>query len=474
MTLPGLRSLFLDQSHELKPLRMIADHGIETSIFQHYYRGIEVIGARAFQHLSSGASQIRTTMTAFEIDPNPAISPESAVKTAIAFLGEPSRFELAGEPLLKILPRKGHSRSVSLIYRVILNDVESAGGREILVDAHTREVIAEIPHELPLEMPKIHVRSTKNSTKKINPRDLVIAELEGASRENCQVVSSSGGYPLRYNLPLCPPLIESNARVSKKDASAERAARNAEVVLHYFLSEHQRNSFDDRGSDLVSLVHAGDHYSNAGWFSERKFMSYGDGDGRETGDFTEAVDIAGHEMTHGVIRETANLMYSGESGAVNEAFADFFGKLIANDGDWALGRKVYLDPLRSKGIRNLAYPGMIRVSIQKDPFGSPETIAYPSHTKNKLQSDPICYSGNDYCWVHINSTIIGNAAYRVHKALGRQKSQRIFYTALTQYLYETADFEATSKAIQDSCDALYSSEEKTCDSVRKALDEVGL
>ena len=60
------------------------------------------------------------------------------------------------------------------------------------------------------------------------------------------------------------------------------------------------------------------------------------------------LDVAGHEMTHGVISTTAGLIYMGESGAVNEALADFFGEAIEGDGDWIMGDEIFVDPTTAK------------------------------------------------------------------------------------------------------------------------------
>ena len=79
-------------------------------------------------------------------------------------------------------------------------------------------------------------------------------------------------------------------------------------------------------------MHTGDSYDNAFWDEEHSYMAYGDGDGdgEISGSFTLALDIVGHEMTHGVTADTAKLIGSGESGALNEAYSDFFGIMISN------------------------------------------------------------------------------------------------------------------------------------------------
>ena len=76
-------------------------------------------------------------------------------------------------------------------------------------------------------------------------------------------------------------------------------------------------------------------------------MTYGDGDGVTFNPF-DSLDVAGHEMTHGVTSRTANLTYSGESGGLNEGTSDIFGTMVefyannTNDTpDYLIGEELY-------------------------------------------------------------------------------------------------------------------------------------
>ena len=93
------------------------------------------------------------------------------------------------------------------------------------------------------------------------------------------------------------------------------------MTYDYFLNVHGRNSIDNNGFRLDSYIHHDDNYANAFWDGQR--MTYGDGNGNNS-PFT-ALDIAGHEITHGLTNMTANLVYKDESGALNESFSDIFG-----------------------------------------------------------------------------------------------------------------------------------------------------
>ncbi|WP_457661647.1 M4 family metallopeptidase [Sinorhizobium medicae] len=123
------------------------------------------------------------------------------------------------------------------------------------------------------------------------------------------------------------------------DAEAQAAYANSEIVYRYLESEFGRLSFDALGGPLVSHVRYGG-FANAQWCTRPgstcpapNVMVYGTG-------YTRSLDIAAHEVMHGVIASEADLIYVNESGALNESFADFFGTLASRSGgddDWLIG-----------------------------------------------------------------------------------------------------------------------------------------
>lgn len=121
-----------------------------------------------------------------------------------------------------------------------------------------------------------------------------------------------------------------------------------EKTYDYYFINHGRNSLDNAGFKLLSYINYGVNYNNAFWDGLR--MTYGSGGG---GGFI-GLDICGHEVTHGLTENTANLIYSYESGALNESYSDIFGNSIEFYGKpatatWVLGESI-------GGIRNMANP----------------------------------------------------------------------------------------------------------------------
>ena len=127
----------------------------------------------------------------------------------------------------------------------------------------------------------------------------------------------------------------------QQDEYATDAHFGAEKTYDYYSDIHGRNSLDDAGFQINSYVHYDVGFFNAFWDGER--MTYGDGDGMPSTPLT-TLDIAGHEVTHGLTNFTTDLIYSSESGALNESFSDIFGTAIEAfarpyEWDWLLGNE---------------------------------------------------------------------------------------------------------------------------------------
>lgn len=134
---------------------------------------------------------------------------------------------------------------------------------------------------------------------------------------------------------------------TNRDQAALDAHWAAERVLDYWRTVHNRNSIDGNGLRVISYVHYLNNWNNAQWDGTNKVMRYGDG---STSPLT-ALDICAHEFGHGIDQYTANLTYQGESGALDEGFADIWGAVIENWADpykqhWLIGEAVGA-PLRS-------------------------------------------------------------------------------------------------------------------------------
>lgn len=438
---PSVRSWLKDGTRILSLTRRTAGHGVETTKFQSYYKGLEVVGGMALHHSGTQGAQISNFLSKFDLDAKARLTAEQAVQIAQNLA---PGLTLQGSPTLKVLPNEDGA-SAQLIYWVDLkSDRLDLTGMDILVNAHDGSVVAAMPKHITIA--PIQVRQADDT---------------------CQELDEDG-YPIAIDVKNCKQTVTKGVAKKTASSAARNAMNNTKKVLTYYSNTHGRNSFDSQGSEVVSVVHVGHKFNNAFWSPDLKIMGYGDGDGTEFADFTKAVDVAGHEMTHGVAGNEVQFLHYGQHGALNEAYADFFGKMIANDGDWVMGKKLFLKQTEDTGLRSLSDP---HAFTAKDESGVKRP--YPSHMSERFQAKQMCHPAlNDMCWVHVNATIPGHASYLVAKAIGKDKAEKLYYLTLTQYLTSTSTFATAKKATVKACAQLYDA--ATCQAVNQAFASVGL
>ncbi len=245
------------------------------------------------------------------------------------------------------------------------------------------------------------------------------------------------------------------------DRASVSAHYNAETCFQYFKSTFNRNSLDNAGSNIISFVHVTDENNqsmgNAFWNGQAMF--YGDGDNAFSSPLARSLDVGGHEISHGVVQHTANLIYDSEAGALNESFADIFGVMIDRD-NWQLGEDVVNPQFFTSGaLRDMSNPHNGGNSLNDRGW-------QPAHYDER-------YTGSqDNGGVHINSGIPNFAFYKTAVALTKEKAEQIFYKALTSYLTRTSNFiDARSATIQAARD-LYGDTE--AEAVALAWTQVGV
>jgi len=152
------------------------------------------------------------------------------------------------------------------------------------------------------------------------------------------------------NLP--GDIVRTEGAGSTGDPAVDEAYDGLGDTYNLYWQAYQRNSIDDQGLPLNASVHYDQSYNNAFWNGER--MVFGDGDGDLFNRFTIAVDVIGHELTHGVTGDEAKLVYLNQPGALNESVSDVFGSLVkqfalqqtADQADWR--GTLYLKGTRSR------------------------------------------------------------------------------------------------------------------------------
>ncbi|WP_234734037.1 M4 family metallopeptidase [Tellurirhabdus bombi] len=243
---------------------------------------------------------------------------------------------------------------------------------------------------------------------------------------------------------------------------AVSAHYNMTLAYEYYEKTHKRNSLDGKGGSIYSLVNVADKngksWSNATW--NGKFMSYGNG-GDDYKPLAGSLDVAGHEMTHGVVQHTANLEYQGQSGAMNESMADVFGVMIDRD-DWLLGDDVVKTAhFPSGALRSMSNPNQ---GGTKDRGYQPKTMAQYITTEE------------DNGGVHYNSGIPNYAFYlfATNASVGKDKAEKVYYRALTTYLTPKSQFVDLRLAVIRSTSDLFGEKSNEVKAAKEAFDAVGI
>ena len=487
---PAIRALLAASGlNTLQPELDVNGQKLRTLKFKHFYRGLEVIGSQVFFHVGEHVDgPVRDLLARFDLAATPRLSARAAQRLAISYSGGTRAL---GSPALKILPGPSR-RSARLIYTVQVAEADSLRDEdsvEVWLDALSGAHLATLPSRLSVSNVPVQVRSARAQGFKVEPHYSDDDSGAGKTLLSCRIQDLRGSAPSQVDGPACRELVRTSCQsvgehgrpsamvpascleAGSGDEAAERARAIGQAALDYFNDVHGRDGFDGQGSTLVTVVHAGDAFDNAFWSLNGHYMAYGDGDGETTGDYTRAKDIGAHELTHAVTQSTAHLISIGESGALNEAYSDYFGKVIENEGNWVLGRNTLIHPHDGEGIRDLEEPARLTGTFV-DSAGEVRTRPYPARTAEMAPIVGPCSARNDFCGVHFNATIPGHAAQQIDRALGRDKAERLIYLTLTQFLAEGATFRDSAEATIAACARLLS--EGDCSQVRGIYADAGM
>jgi Zn-dependent metalloprotease len=276
-------------------------------------------------------------------------------------------------------------------------------------------------------------------------------------------------------LPGTPTRNEGDA--ASGDAAVDEAYDGSGITYDLYSDVYKRNSIDNNGMRLDSTVHYQKGYDNAFWNGQQ--MVYGDGDEdlpesqRLFNRFTIALDVIGHELTHGVTSHEANLAYWEQSGALNESISDVFGSLVkqyqrqetASQADWIIGEGLFTANVNGVGIRSMKAPGTAYDDpvLGKDP--------QPAHMNDYVKTI------EDNGGVHINSGIPNHAFYVTAVEIGGyawEKAGQIWYKTLTEKLNDRSNFQQAADLTHEAAVELFGNGSLEQQAVIKGWAEVGI
>ena len=284
-------------------------------------------------------------------------------------------------------------------------------------------------------------------------------------------------YDAKHGSSLPGTVVRRENDPATSDVGVNEAFDGSGVTYDLYKNVYERNSIDNNDMRLDSTVHYQTGYDNAFWNGEQ--MVYGDGDEdqpeseRLFNRFTIAIDVIGHELTHGVTQFEAKLTYSLQPGALNESMSDVFGSLVkqyslnqtATQADWIIGAGLLTSNVNGVGIRSMKAPGTAYDDpvLGKDP--------QPAHMKDYVTTI------SDNGGVHINSGIPNHAFYVAAFELGGnawEKAGQVWYVTLRDKLTANSKFQDCANLTYQTAGELFGAGSIEQQAVQKGWAAVGL
>ncbi|MET8645353.1 M4 family metallopeptidase [Streptomyces sp. NPDC057746] len=249
-----------------------------------------------------------------------------------------------------------------------------------------------------------------------------------------------------------------NGTTSNAATAGADAHYGAATTWDFYKSTFGRSGIRNDGKAAYSRVHYGNSYVNAFWDDSCFCMTYGDGSGNA--DPLTALDVAGHEMSHGVTSNTAGLNYSGESGGLNEATSDIFGtgvEFYANNssdpGDYLIGEKIdingdgtplrYMDkPSKDGASKDSWYSGIGSVDVHYSSGPANHFFYLLSEGSGAKVINGVSYNSPTADGLPVTG-------------IGRDKALQIWYRALTTKFTSTTNYAAARTGTLAAAGELY-------------------
>jgi Zn-dependent metalloprotease len=466
--------------------------------FQQTYKGVKVWGGDAITHLSKDGAELPLTnalLKGIQLNVTPALGATEALAVAQQDLAPKGAFAYAPTTELVVYPEmievvrhanrtaadlnaEDMSREVlryTLAYHVhteLENDLDGIKHTDYLVNAHTGAILKS--------WNTLHTTAaTGTGNSQYNGTISLPTNYTGSTYELRDMTRGTGGsFGNNVVTNMAHAATTSTATgtlytdtdntwgdganyvegSSTTAANGETAAVDAMFGMvkswDFYKNVFSRNGIDGAGTATYSRVHISNSYDNAFWSDSCFCMTYGDGSSFTT---LTALDVAGHEMSHGVCARTANLNYSGESGGLNEANSDIFGTMIeyyarggsgstigSSGGNWTIGEQLATNPLR----------WMYKPSLDgSSPDAWSSTIGnldvhYSSGPMNRC-----------YYFLSQGATTSGNTSTTYLPSgmtgIGNDAAARIWFRALTTYMTSSTNYAGARTASISAAKDLY-------------------
>jgi Zn-dependent metalloprotease len=435
--------------------------GSEHVRFDRTYAGLPVIGGDVVVHSRNG-QLLSTSMTQrklLNLVTRPTIRPVDAIAKAGAIFGT----DFSAKPEIATVIYARGEVSAQLAYQVRLDNDDS--DMTFIVSARDGGILDRWSNRETLAA----TASGTGKTLFSGNQTLTTKPITGGFE--LRDPTRGGGYTINAGLGATSGQIYKDAdntwgnnTVTDPVSAAADAQFGMAVTWDYYKNVHGRNGIANNSQGAFNRVHYGRKYSNAYWADSCFCMTYGDGDGVTIGPLV-TLDIAGHEMSHGVMARTANLTYSGESGGLNEANSDIFGTMVefyANNAvdtpDYMIGEEIFAGNVSGSAdqsaLRYMFNPGKDGQSPDcYYPTIGTLDVHYSSGVANHFYyllaegSGPHTYSGVNHRSTTCNASSL--------TGITRAKAEKIWYRAISVYMTSSTNYAGARVATLNAAADLY-------------------
>ncbi|MEG1266772.1 MAG: M4 family metallopeptidase [Myroides sp.] len=488
----------LDNSHKFELVNEKNDSqtGFTNYSYQHYYNDVKVNGDMIFLHAKEGKLQFVNgqVVNVKELSTSGSISEEKLKSIAYEDFGRKENVKESKVETYILKHQTEKNVVLKLVNKINLTSFNPIKSVDFVIDAQTGEIVSQIDKVMHADTPSssaTYFRGTKSIT---------VDSYSGGYRlmDNARKIKTVNGSQVGWGLN-SDGTFSGYSEYTNTVANFTSTSSRPAVEVHwgmiktydYYKNIHNRSSFDGNNHSIHNYYDAGDFLGddeNAAAFDEMfgsdlyNGMFYGKG-GSDMHPVV-ALDVAGHEFTHMVVNRNGNggLNYQGESGALNESFADIFGTAIefyVNDNpNWTIGEGIFKSNINYNYFRSMSDPNTIPAFLAPN---QPDTYEgnYWANTSSSFDNGGVhINSGVGNHWFYLLS--VGgmgindlNNNYYVNP-ITIQKAEKIAYKALTTGLTPTATYLDAYNATIAAAITLYGANSNEWEQVVNAWYAVGI
>ena len=450
--------------------------GAEHVRFDRTFAGLRVIGGDLVVH-SRGDGSFRgvsqTLRDLIQIDLKPVVFAQAAQSEALAQFGAKDGVVKSAE--LVVYAREGKPQ--------LAWDVQVNGVREDGTPSRAHLLLSATSKTLLDRWDDIHTADDVGTGKTLYSGNVSLHDdlsgstytLKDATRGGHYVVNMANKTSGGTTFTATDNIWGNNAESSTETVAAD-AAYGQNMTWDYYKTTFGRNGIANDGKGAYSRVHYSSNYDNAYWDDSCFCMTYGDG---STLNPLVSLDVAGHEMTHGVTSRTANLTYSGESGGLNEGTSDIMGTMVEyfannpNDTpDYLIGEELYstagqalrymYQPSKDGSSADCWYSSVKRLDVHYSSGVANHFYYLLAEGTTAGSPSKTCVSGNTKK-ASGTGTLTG---------IGRDKAAKIWYRALTVYMTSSTNYAGARSATISAATDLYGASSSTVAAVKAAWSAV--